>query len=98
MTFDNWHNLGYGKVVAIYSPDGAVLGSYTLDELYPSDRINDILRSVSSRYWRCGGPVFTDPKAQAAVVVHEALGGQFVFDLRTAAFPYTPGHAPCERG
>jgi hypothetical protein len=97
MTFDNWHNLGFGSVVAIYGPGGTVVRNYTLDQLYSTEQVESIPRSVSSRYWRCGSPVFTDPKEQAAVVVQEALGGQFVFDLKTGGVQYAPGKAACEQ-
>ncbi len=34
VTFDNWHNLGYGKVVAIYAASGKLVRSYEIDQLY----------------------------------------------------------------
>jgi hypothetical protein len=32
-TIDNWHNVGYGKVVSIYDPRGKVVQSYELSDL-----------------------------------------------------------------
>src|SRR6266481_3988105 len=30
VTLDNWHNMGYGKVVALYSPQGRLVQAYKL--------------------------------------------------------------------
>src|SRR6266566_7316509 len=34
ITLDNWHNMGYGKVVAFYSPKGALVKAYELSGLF----------------------------------------------------------------
>src|SRR5882724_6753256 len=33
ITLDNWHNMGYGKVVAFYSPEGKLIRAYELSDL-----------------------------------------------------------------
>ncbi|MEO8577090.1 MAG: hypothetical protein ABI556_10335, partial [Gemmatimonadales bacterium] len=53
IAFDNWHNVGYGKAVAIYGPDGIPVASWELDRLYEKTRLKSIAMSVSSRWWRC---------------------------------------------
>lgn len=50
--FDNWHNFGYGTVIACYSPDGSVLWRRELEDLFPADVLVRIPTSVSSRWWR----------------------------------------------
>ena len=92
ITFDNWHNVGFGKVVAIYAPTGRLVRSWELTDLYPKDRVEAIPRSVSSRYWRCRPVHFVDPKDQKSVYVPEALGGYFVFTLGTGAVVHSPGN------
>ena len=96
ITFDNWHNAGYGHVVAIYGSRGAVIATYELERLYPLERLAQIRTSESSRWWRCSALGYVDPAKQAAVYVTERLGGTFVFELATGRFEYSPGKAECQ--
>ena len=91
ITFDNWHNLGYGQVVAIYSPTGKLVRSYELNQLFAAAYIEKIPTSVSSRHWRCQPIHFVEPKEQKAVYVPEILGGYFVLTLATGEMAYTGG-------
>jgi len=95
ITFDNWHNAGYGAVVAIYDPSGRLVRAWRLEDLYDAKRIADIPRSVSSRWWRCAPRGFVDPPTQHRVYAFERLGGSFVFTLVTGAVAYTAGRARC---
>jgi hypothetical protein len=40
ITFDNWHNLGYGKAVAIYGPTGKPVASWELEQLYTPHQLS----------------------------------------------------------
>lgn len=91
IAFDNWHNLGHGKVVAIYAPTGKLVRSYELNQLYAVALIEKIPNSVSSRHWRCQPIHFVEPKEQKSVYVPEALGGSFVFTLVTGEMTYAAG-------
>jgi len=91
ITFDNWHNLGHGKVVAIYAPTGKLLRSYELNQLYSAALTVRIPTSVSSRHWRCQPIHFVEPREQKGVYVPEVLGGFFVFILVTGEMAYKPG-------
>ena len=95
VTFDNWHNLGYGKVVAIYEPTGRLVRAFTLEQLYSEDRLKKIPLSVSSRWWRCAPHGFVDPGEQTEIYVFEHLGGTFTFKVQSGAFAYHPGRATC---
>jgi len=95
LTFDNWHNEGYGKVVVIYGPDGELVAAHTLEELYPPERLRGMPQSVSSRWWRCAPHGFSDPGAQTKVYVFEHSGGTFVFDLTTGEYQHQDGEAEC---
>lgn len=97
IAFDNWHNVGYGKVVTIYDPTGEVVEAWQLDQLYTVEQVATITQSISSRWWRCLPFHFTDPDKQTKVCVRESLGGYFVFDLATGGFTYHPGQADCQR-
>ena len=39
VTLDNWHNLGYGKIVAFYNSQGKLIQSYELKDLFLDDEI-----------------------------------------------------------
>ncbi len=96
ITFDNWHNLGYGKAVAIYGPSGKPLASWQLEQLYTRDQLDAIKKSVSSRWWRCSPFHFVDLDEQTKVYVRESLGGYFVFQLPAGKFTYFKGTADCQ--
>src|SRR6202162_292806 len=34
ITLDNWHNMGYGKVVVFYTPEGKPIRAYELSDLF----------------------------------------------------------------
>jgi hypothetical protein len=95
VTFDNWHNMGYGKAVAIYGPTGQLINAYALEQLYSADRLGKIPRSVSSRWWRCAPHGYVDPDEQTEIYVLEHFGGTFTFKIQSGAFAYHPGRASC---
>ena len=95
VTFDNWHNFGFGAVIAIYDPEGALRASYALEELYGEERLSDVPQSVSSRWWRCQPIGFVDPETETRIYVREVLGGEFVLALSPPSFTYHPGTAEC---
>jgi hypothetical protein len=94
ITLDNWHNVGFGYVVVIYSPDGNVRRRYRLDDLYSPTEIEKIRRSVSSRWWRCPkeDPVI---ERDATLRVDAALGGRFTFQLESGAYTFDPAGQGC---
>ena len=95
VTLDNWHNFGFGAVLAVYDPAGALRRSYTLEELYGEEKLSDVPRSVSSRWWRCQPTGFVDPETETRIYIREYLGGEFVLALSQPAFTYRPGEAEC---
>ena len=95
ITFDNWHNAGYGPVAAIYDPSGRLVKSWRLEDLYDATRVAAIPRSVSSRWWRCAPTGFVDPPTQWQAYVAERFGGTFVFTLAAGTVTYSPGRATC---
>lgn len=82
VTLDNWHNMGYGAVVAIYRPDGQVLRSYGLSEIYNAAEIQTIPTSVSSVWWRCPIPPHFEPRS-SSLELYDALGNSVEINLKT---------------
>lgn len=85
-TIDNWHNLGYGKVVAIYDRSGRVVQSYALRNLFDDEEIKAFGRSVSSIHWR-NGPAYIR-EDQKTLLITVKSGGDFLFGLETGRFQY----------
>jgi hypothetical protein len=52
LTLDNWHNMGFGKAVASYSPDGRLVFASELKDLFSPEEIDGFRRTVSSIWWR----------------------------------------------
>lgn len=96
ITFDNWHRFGFGEVVAMYDAKGQLLASFTLKDLYGEEKLADIPRSISSRWWRCDPFHFVDPSKQTRVYVRERLGGSFTFSLPERSFEHSPGGTDCQ--
>lgn len=99
VTFDEWFQIGIGHVIVFYRPTGVVIRAVTIEELYTPDRLSEIPRSVSSRWWRCG-VFYTPPRgvAEEAFTVVEHFGGSFALHPRTGTFDYRAGTAVCPAG
>jgi hypothetical protein len=95
VTLDNWHNVGFGDVVAIYAPDGKLRQKYGLRDLYSITTIEKIDRSISSIWWRCVG---LDPFVDRDNVlqVDDTLGGRFTFQLASGEYKYEVGAGQCK--
>src|SRR5262245_35011303 len=95
ITLDNWHNVGFGDVVAIYAPDGKLLKRYRLEDLYSAAAIERIKRSVSSIWWRC---VENDPHIErnGTLQVDDTLGGRVTFHLGNGTHTYDTGVGGCK--
>jgi hypothetical protein len=39
ITFDNWHNIGFGTVAAIYAPTGRLVRSWELTDLHDKGKV-----------------------------------------------------------
>jgi hypothetical protein len=84
VTFDNWHNMGYGHVVVLYEQSGKRIQSYTLEELYSESLLAQIAMSVSSRWWRDKPIHFINN--QTEIFVPDTVGGYFIFSTGTGKF------------
>ena len=60
IALDNWHNFGIGVVVAAYDTNGELIRTLALSDIFSSEQLPTLDRSVSSIWWRCG-PAILDP-------------------------------------
>lgn len=89
-TIDNWHNLGYGKVVSLHDSRGKVIQSYGLSDLFQDREIHAFVRSVSSIHWR-NGPAYIRAD-QKTLLITVKSGGDLLFGLETGRFKYCEYH------
>ena len=87
VTLDNWHNMGYGKIVAFYSPEGKLLRGYALDELFSAAEIEKLPRSVSSIWWR-KQLAYVRPDQQSLYVSVDDGGRELIFETETGAYQF----------
>ena len=97
IAFDNWHNAGYGEVVAVYDPTGRLVKSHRLEDMYDEEGLQRVPTSVSSRWWRCNPIGYVDPDKQTEIYFAEFRGGNFVLTVNTGLLRYEPGTATCNR-
>lgn len=82
VTFDNWHNVGYGDhVVAIYSSQGEVIKKFGLDYFLTKDDISQLPTSVSSIWWH-GRHWIDEKKKELVLEVVESEKDKKYFQLR----------------
>jgi hypothetical protein len=87
VTLDNWHNMGYGTVVAFYSPDGKLVRSHALGDLFPASEIDKLPHSVSSIWWR--KPVaYVRADQQTLYVSADDSGREFIFETESGAYQF----------
>ncbi|MDZ4866121.1 MAG: hypothetical protein SGI91_02260 [Alphaproteobacteria bacterium] len=85
-TVDNWHNRGYGAVVAIYCPDGKVTKAYSLADLFSAEEIEAFGHSVSSIQWH-DGPVYINAD-QRTLYLMVRSGADLVFGLESGRYAF----------
>jgi hypothetical protein len=86
-TLDNWHSMGYGQVVAFYSPAGALIRAYALGDLFSPAEIDALRRSVSSIWWRQPRAHVRSDQQTLYVAVDDA-GRELLFETETGAYQY----------
>ena len=86
VTVDNWHNRGYGSVLALYDPAGKLVKAYALEDLFAKPEIDGYRRSVSSRHWH-DGPVYIN-QDQRTLYMMVASGRDLILGLESGRFAY----------
>jgi len=82
VALDNWFMTGFGKVVVVYRPDGQVLRSYDLAQIYGKDELEKFSSSVSSIQWRCPFPPVLNNDG-ISLPFHDTLGNAVAVNLKT---------------
>jgi hypothetical protein len=94
VTLDNWHNMGYGKVVVVYAADGKLRRSYQLADMYSPEEIKQFPLSVSSVWWRCPvEPVFDAPAL--VLNVRDRIGNVLAIEMKSGLVRRVARHAGC---
>lgn len=89
---DNWHNMGFGKIFAVYAPDGSLVKSYDLNELFSKEEIAGFEHSESSIWWR-KGPAYVQKDQTSLYVTLDGKGSSLTFDAETGAYQFCEWHA-----
>jgi hypothetical protein len=90
VTVDNWHNRGYGKVLALYDVQGKPVKAYALADLFSKDEIDTHQHSMSSIAWH-NGPVYIN-QDQRTLYLMIASGRDLVLGLETGRYAYCEPH------
>jgi len=93
-TLDNWHNVGIGKALVVYAPDGSVRRSYELKDIYTLAEIEKIDQSVSSVWWRCNFPPIFEPRT-SSLTFYDSIGNVVAVDLKTGNLTKPTSHKGC---
>jgi hypothetical protein len=87
VTLDNWHNMGYGKAVASYSPDGRLVFAAELKDLFSTEEIARFRSSVSSIWWRTE-TVYVREGQQSIYVALNVKGSELILEPETGRWQY----------
>jgi hypothetical protein len=79
ITLDNWHNMGYGKVLALYGQDGTPIKSYNLSDFFLDEEISHFEHSVSSIWWH-KGPAYLQSDSKELFISLDDMGTDLVMD------------------
>ena len=86
VTVDNWHNRGYGTVLALYDAEGGLVKAFELADLFSKAEIDAASHSVSSIAWH-QGPVYIN-RDQRTLYMMVASGRDLVLGLETGRYAY----------
>ncbi len=89
VTLDNWHSLGFGNVVSIYTQSGFLIADYKLTDIYDLETVSKFNKSASSIRWRCelASSEFIENHSNI-LKIFDSLGGLLSFDLFSGDFEY----------
>jgi len=93
-TFTASTKMGKSQLIG-YSQSGAVLKSYSLNDLFTAESIELLKRhrSVSNDHWMCLG--FKPWINGDTLIIKDSIGGYFSVDTDTAEFMYQTDRRPC---
>jgi hypothetical protein len=88
ITLDNWHNMGYGSVVAFYAADGQPIRSYALSDLFTKTEVEGFRQSVSSIWWRKSTAAYIREDQETFNITVNDTGSAFIFEVASGAYQY----------
>ena len=95
ITIDNWHNLGYGYVIVLYSSKGKVLKKYKLSDIYEETELRKFRRSASSLWWRCREVSSYLERRNRYYIIHDAIGNKLSLDVKSGEIKSEAGLNEC---
>ncbi len=96
VTFDQWFSIGFGAVITFYRPDGALLRSVDIKDLYSSDELLRMPRSTSSRWWRCQVHTTALRGYPTEISFYDVLGSGWNLDPVKATISRAPTRGQCD--
>jgi hypothetical protein len=87
IALDNWHNMGFGKVIASYAPDGRVVFAAELKDLFSREEIGRFRESVSSIWWRTE-TVYVRDGQQSVYIALDTNGSELILEPETGRWQY----------
>lgn len=87
VTFDNWHNMGYGKVVASYDPTGRRVAAFELKDLFTPAEVTAFSTSTSSIWWRKDAAYIREGQQSVDVVIDDK-GASLIYEAETGQWQY----------
>src|SRR5438067_10822641 len=73
--------MAYGKVIAVYAPQGALVRAYELSDLFTPGEIDGFRHSVSSIWWRKSEGSYVRQGDGTFYVTANDSGAGFVFEI-----------------
>lgn len=97
ITLDNWHNIGIGYVITIYSAKGKIIKKYKLNDLYEKTKLNTIKMSTSSIWWRCERfPPHMNPNNRS-YIIYDFTGNMIEVDIKSGDIKTIIGAVRCSK-
>ena len=78
VTLENYGNPGHGDIVSIYTPNGELVHTYKIEDIYTDDAISEMRRSVSIREWR--HPEYPPRFSNGDFLVADVFGNYLFFN------------------
>jgi hypothetical protein len=91
ITLDNWHNMGYGKAVASYSPEGRLVLAAELKDIFPAADVGAFRTSVSSIWWRTE-TVYVRDGQQSVYIALDDKGSTVILEPETGGWQHCRWH------
>ena len=97
ITIDNWHNIGYGYVIVVYSSKGQVINKYSLSNIYKESDLGGIERSTSSLWWRCKEIPPEMERHNRNYIIHDFAGNKLSLDVKSGEINSETGFGSCSK-